>query len=469
MYQIISLLSLTKSIKGDYCGCAITTKILCACLVVFIQFQSINLCIFHFLLGVTFVYLSKRTSHRLIRHVCRASIGLFQSIKRTSNVLWQGIKAVTNAVMSTRQDSTCTDIHQQTDALTLHSIIIHTSSTCSYNTASTSIGSLSSEDLTASSPTCASPYLNDVLLSDGCGSSPSCGSPIARSSSSHSVEYSRGQFILGGSFNLEVLEKLGEGGFGTVYKVLGRDTIYAAKLSTYLNSEYVHEEFETLLDLSHPNIVHVLEKLPKGYLMEFCSNDLSNLIKTSGPIKGETCCDISLGIARAVSYIHLQYLAHLDIKPENILLTESGSPKLADFGSATYFKKLDGTCRLLDQSTGTFGYAPPEMLDFKPPIHMARMDSWCLGATFFQMLTGKRAFVGETKEELLANQLSSNFDLPKGRCHRDQFSCDYMALIRKLCTVNPKSRISPGEAKRRLKEYKLFMLLNTWDRDEYHC
>ena len=415
------------------------------------------------------MYHSKRTSHRLIRRVCHASIGLFQSIKRTSNVLWQGIKAVTNAVMPTRQYNTCTDIHQHRDTVTLHSITTHTSSTCSYNTASTSIRSLSSEYLTASSRNCASPSLNDVLLSDGCGSSPSCGSPIINSSSSHSVEYSRGQFILGGSFNLEVLEKLGEGGFGTVYKVRDRDTIYAAKLSTYLNSEYVHEEFETLLDLSHPNIVHVLEKLPKGYLMEFCSNDLANLIKASGPFKGETCCDISLGIARAVSCIHLQYLAHLDIKPKNILLTESGSPKLADFGSATYFKKLDGTRRLLDQSTGTFGYAPPEMLDFKPPIHMARMDSWCLGVTFFQMLTGRRAFLGETKEELLANQLSSNFDLPKGRCHKDQFSCDFMALIRKLCTVNPKSRISPGEAKRHLKEYKLFMLLNTWDRDEYHC
>ena len=47
-----------------------------------------------------------------------------------------------------------------------------------------------------------------------------------------------------------------------------------------------------------------------------------------------------LGMACAVSYIHSQYLAHLDIKPQNILLTESGSPKLANFGSAMYFKKL---------------------------------------------------------------------------------------------------------------------------------
>ena len=52
-----------------------------------------------------------------------------------------------------------------------------------------------------------------------------------------------------------------------------------------------------------------------------------------------------IGMACAVSYIHSQYLAHLDIKPQNILLTESGFPKLADFGSAMYFKKLDGTCR----------------------------------------------------------------------------------------------------------------------------
>ena len=417
------------------------------------------------------MYASKRTSHRLVRRVCRASSSLFKYIKGTSNVLWQGIKAVKNAAMPTRQDRTCTDSHQQTDALTCHSNTSHTSSTCSYNTASTSIRSLSSEYLTAYSPNCDSPSLIGILLSDGCGSASSCvsGSSVATSSSSNGIQFSSGQYILGGSFNLEVLEKLGEGGFGTVYKVQGRDSIYAAKLSHYLRSEHVHEEFETLAGLSHHNIVHALEKLPKGYLMEYCPNDLDSLIKESGPIKGETCCDLSLGIARAVSYIHSHYLAHLDIKPKNILLTESGSPKLADFGSAMFFRKLDGTHRIFYHSAGTFGYAPPEMLDLKPHRHMARMDSWSLGATFFKMLTGRRPFSGETKEELLANQLSSKFDLPKGRVQRDLFSCDYMALIRNLCTVDPKSRISPVEAKNRLKGYKLFMLLNTWDRDDYHC
>ena len=52
------------------------------------------------------------------------------------------------------------------------------------------------------------------------------------------------------------------------------------------------------------------------------------------------CVIFILGIACAVSYIHSQYLAHLDIKHQNILLTESGYPKLADFGSAMYLKKL---------------------------------------------------------------------------------------------------------------------------------
>ena len=54
-----------------------------------------------------------------------------------------------------------------------------------------------------------------------------------------------------------------EGGFGTDYKVQGRDSICAAKLSSYLGSEDVHEEFETLSDPSHPNIGHVLEKIDK--------------------------------------------------------------------------------------------------------------------------------------------------------------------------------------------------------------
>ena len=74
--------------------------------------------------------------------------------------------------------------------------------------------------------------------------------------------------------------------------------------------------------------------------MEYCSNDLVDSIEDSGPILVKLVLIFILGMACAVSYIHSQYLAHLDIKPQNILLTESGSPKLADFGSAMYLKKL---------------------------------------------------------------------------------------------------------------------------------
>ena len=211
----------------------------------------------------------------------------------------------------------------------------------------------------------------------------------------------------------------------------------------------MHEEYETLSDLSHPNIIHVVDKLPEGYLMEYCPNDLANLIKDSGQLKLATC-NICLGITLNVFYIHSQYLTHLDIKPQNILLTESGSPKLADFGEAMYFRKRDGTLMYLDYISGTFGYAPPEMLDFKSGIHMARMDSWCLGSTFFIMVTGRRPFLGKTKEELLANQLIRNFNMPNDFIHKDTVSSDYMTLIRKLCTVDPKARISHAGAKSRL-------------------
>ena len=128
------------------------------------------------------------------------------------------------------------------------------------------------------------------------------------------------------------------------------------------------------------------------------------------------------------------------------------------------FWKLDGTVRLLNHTAGTFGYAPPEMLDFKSRINMARIDSWCLGATFFQMMTGRRLLKGETKEELLTNHLRRNFDLPWGFVQKYTFSSEYMAVIRNLCSVKTRTRISPAEAKHRLKGNKQFMLLNTWDR-----
>ena len=200
------------------------------------------------------MYLSRRWTHRLVRCVCSGSIGLFQSIKRTSNVLWQRIQvAVTHAVTPTRQeictdvhqqidthvvtptrqdsictdvhqqidthvvtptrqditctdmhqqidthvvtptrqDSTCTDVHQQTNTPINHFNTRHTSNTCSYNTASTSIRSVSSEFFTASSP------ITPVKPEKG---SSSCVCASVRGSSSHGVEYSCGQYILGGSF-----------------------------------------------------------------------------------------------------------------------------------------------------------------------------------------------------------------------------------------------------------------------------
>ena len=126
------------------------------------------------------------------------------------------------------------------------------------------------------------------------------------------------------------------------------------------------------------------------------------------------------------------------------------------------FWKLEGTVKLLNKTAGTFGYAPPEMLDFKSCINMARMDSWCLGATFFQMMTERRHFKGGTKEELL--DVILNF--PGGLSIR-YISSEYMAVIRNLCTAKPRprARIFPAEAKHRLKGHKLCMLLNTWDRE----
>ena len=81
------------------------------------------------------------------------------------------------------------------------------------------------------------------------------------------------------------------------------------------------------------------------------------------------------------------------------------------------------------------------------------------------MLAGRCTFKGET-EELPAYQKRRNFDLPWGFVHKDTFSSEYMAVIQNLCTVRPRARISPAEAKHRLEGNKLFMLLNTWDRED---
>ena len=121
--------------------------------------------------------------------------------------------------------------------------------------------------------------------------------------------------------------------------------------------------------------------------------------------------NIALGNAEAVSHLHSCGIAHLEIKPDNILMTESGCPKLANFGLALRVSNQDGSIRYLYELHGSFEYIPPEMLQMTYPVEMLKSDSWSLGVTFFAMMAGNLPFVCDQQDQLLINQLNGNYSL----------------------------------------------------------
>ena len=222
----------------------------------------------------------------------------------------------------------------------------------------------------------------------------------------------------------EILEKLREGGMGTIYKVHHRllDEVRVIKV---IRGEHVADaelkgrfldEAKVATRLKHPNIgvIHdfALGEDGTAYLvMEFIDGvNLADLVHTQGPLGVPLTIEIGHQALLALGYLHRKNVVHRDIAPDNFMLTrgDEGQPlvKLIDLGVA---KALDkGGDRT---STGVFlgklQYASPEQYGNLPPGEKldGRSDLYSLGVVLYLLLTGKRPFKGEAPAELLRAHL----------------------------------------------------------------
>jgi len=206
-----------------------------------------------------------------------------------------------------------------------------------------------------------------------------------------------------------ILEKLGEGGMGIVYKAedtkLGR--MVALK---FLPPELTrdHEAKERFVQearaasaLDHPNIcnVHEIDETNDGqtFIAMACYDGESLKAKIErGPLKLEEALGIASQVAQGLAKAHSQGIIHRDIKPANILITNDGLAKIVDFGLAKLAgRKLTKTGKTL----GTAQYMSPEQALGKEVDQ--RADIWSLGIVLYEMLTGKHAFPGEYEQATL--------------------------------------------------------------------
>lgn len=201
---------------------------------------------------------------------------------------------------------------------------------------------------------------------------------------------------------LEILELLGQGGMGAVYKVRQRalDRIVALKIlpsqvaADPSFAERFHREARALARLGHPHIVGVYDSGQAGeyyyFLMEFVDGVNLRQSIASQQLSPSQALAVIPQICEALQYAHDMGVVHRDIKPENILLDRQGRVKIADFGLAKLLHQADDLHELTGshQVMGTPRYMAPEQLEGTRHVDH-RADIYSLGVVFYEMLTGE--------------------------------------------------------------------------------
>jgi predicted Ser/Thr protein kinase len=200
---------------------------------------------------------------------------------------------------------------------------------------------------------------------------------------------------------LEILELIGAGGMGAVYKALQKklDRPVALKI---LPLETAHDpafaerfarEARALARLNHPNIVTVYDFGQSGpfyyFIMEFVEGaNLRQLIQDK-TLEPRQALELVMQICTALQFAHDEKIVHRDIKPENILVDKKGRVKIADFGLAKLMGATPDTGLTASQMTmGTINYMAPEQRENSRDVDH-RADIYSLGVVFYEMLTGQ--------------------------------------------------------------------------------
>jgi len=210
-----------------------------------------------------------------------------------------------------------------------------------------------------------------------------------------------------GRYRIE--RSLGKGSFGVVY--LGHDEQldrlvaikmpYRTLVSHAGDAETYRTEARTVANLDHPHIVPVYdvggtENCPCFIVSKFIEGrTLAQKIKDERPSVNETV-ELVATIAEALHYAHTKGIVHRDIKPGNILIDRDGKPFVVDFGLALKEEEVGQGPRL----AGTAAYMSPEQARGEGHRVDGRSDIFSLSIVFYELLTGRRPFKGDSKEEV---------------------------------------------------------------------
>jgi serine/threonine-protein kinase len=257
----------------------------------------------------------------------------------------------------------------------------------------------------------------------------------------------------------EILEELGHGAMGTVYRakdpamdrVVAVKTIISLVLANDQKNDFrerFYREARAAGALAHPGIVPVFdvgehEGLP-FLVMEFISGKtLADTMRKGERMTLDRVCEIGQKVAEALGYAHQHGVVHRDIKPANILLTSKEAhgivrPKITDFGVA---KLAVGHTTLTGQILGTPAFMPPEQITGGPID--GRADIFSLGVVLYVMATGEQPFPGESMTAVSYKVVHTEPVPP--RKLNPSIPLKLESIILKCLTKNPDERYQTGE------------------------
>jgi serine/threonine-protein kinase len=253
----------------------------------------------------------------------------------------------------------------------------------------------------------------------------------------------------------DIVGELGRGGMGVVYQARQCSLKRLVALKMILAGLHAdptarirfRTEAETVARLQHPNIVQIHE-VGESDGKPFLSLDYveggSLLRKVAGTPQLETeAARLVQTLARAVHYIHQHGILHRDLKPNNILLTADGTPKITDFGLAKVLDADSGPSRS-ETLLGTPSYMAPEQAAGDPKKVGVSADIYSLGAILYELLTGRAPFQGATPLSTL-EQVCTQAPVPPRRLRRS-VSLDLQTICLKCLEKEPVKRYPTAEA-----------------------
>ncbi|XP_035383481.1 serine/threonine-protein kinase 36 isoform X2 [Electrophorus electricus] len=239
-----------------------------------------------------------------------------------------------------------------------------------------------------------------------------------------------------------VLEMIGEGSFGRVYK--GRrkfsGQVVALKFipkvgRTEKELRSLKREIDIMRGLKHPNIVLLLDSFETErevvVVTEYAEGELFQILEDDGCLPESQVREIACQLVSALYYLHSHRILHRDMKPQNILLGKGGVVKLCDFGFA---RAMSVSTLVLTSIKGTPLYMSPELVEEKPYDHTA--DLWSLGCILYELHTGAPPFYTNSIFQLVQLIVKDSVKWP------ENMSQACMSFLKGLLTKDPQKRLA---------------------------